>query len=165
MRTENDGREKTAAGNAPASGTELRGLRILLLEDNTVCAEITKALLEALGAAVDCAPDGDAGVRLFLASPPGRYAAVLTDLRMPVLDGCGAARAVRASGRADAGLPILALSSDDGDADVRRALEAGMDVHLAKPADPRRIAAELRRLAAEKSGAAAPTGVDSRAPE
>lgn len=58
MRTENDGREKTAAGNAPASGTELRGLRILLLEDNTVCAEITKALLEALGAAVDCAPDG-----------------------------------------------------------------------------------------------------------
>ena len=81
----------------------------------------------------------------FAASAPGAYAAVLMDLRMPVMNGYDAARAIRASGRPDAQVPIIAMTADAFAEDVQRCHEAGMNAHVAKPIDVRELVRLLQR--------------------
>ena len=115
----------------------LRGRRVLLCEDNAMNTEIAKALLEMRGVTVDCAENGQLGCERFEASAPGTYDAVLMDIRMPVLDGYHAARRLRALPRPDAGrVPIIAMTADAYDDDVRRCTESGMNDHISKPIDP-----------------------------
>jgi len=115
----------------------LRGRRVLLCEDNAMNTEIAKALLEMRGVTVDCAENGQLGCERFEASAPGTYDAVLMDIRMTVLDGYHAARRLRALPRPDAGrVPIIAMTADAYDDDVRRCTESGMNDHISKPIDP-----------------------------
>lgn len=94
------------------------------------------------------AGNGKAGVNQFEASEPGYYAAVLMDIRMPVLNGLEAARAIRASNRPDAKtIPIIAMSANAFDEDIQKSMDAGMNAHLAKPIDP----AALYRVLAEQT--------------
>ena len=88
------------------------GKRVLLCEDNKINQEIARTLLERDGVTVELAENGQDGCRLFKASPPGYYSAVLMDLRMPLMDGYEATRAIRAMpGRADAAsVPIIAMT-------------------------------------------------------
>ncbi|MDR1603377.1 MAG: response regulator [Gracilibacteraceae bacterium] len=126
---------------------DLSGKRILSVEDIEINRIVLTELLADTGAAIDEAEDGAAAVEKFRASPEGYYCFVFMDLLMPNMDGYEAASAIRALDRPDAGqVPIVALSANAGPEDVERALEAGMDAHLAKPVD----FAALMRMLTEK---------------
>lgn len=123
------------------------GLKILLCEDNEMNAEILQSILEAKKMQAVWARNGREGAELFAVSAPGEFAAIIMDIRMPVMNGYDAARAIRALDRQDAGtIPIIALSADAYDEDVARTRSAGMDAHIAKPIDPQLLYAELSRL-------------------
>lgn len=135
---------RTDAAEAPAS---IRGLHLLLAEDNDLNAEIADTLLTDEGAVVTRAADGQQALELFAASPAGAYDAILMDVMMPRMDGLAATRAIRALDRPDAKhIPILALTANAFDEDARQCLAAGMDVHLAKPLQMERVTAAIARL-------------------
>jgi signal transduction histidine kinase/ABC-type amino acid transport substrate-binding protein/CheY-like chemotaxis protein len=143
----------TAMPKAPVTATtpqvypQLQGKKVLLCEDNFLNTEIAVKLLQAQGLTVVKAANGAEGVRIFTASAVGELAAILMDLRMPVLDGFGAAQAIRALPRADATtIPILAISADAYEEDVQRCRDAGMNGHLAKPINPQQLYEELAKV-------------------
>ena len=114
--------------------------RILVVEDNELNREIAVDLLEEAGFQVDTAGDGAEAVEKVRSSCPGYYALVLMDLRMPVMDGHTAARAIRALDNAElAKVPIVALSANTFDEDRKQSAESGMNAHLAKPLDVDRL--------------------------
>lgn len=93
---------------------------------------------------VTCASNGEKGVRAFADSKPGFFSAVLMDIRMPLMDGYEAARAIRNLAREDAkSVPIIAMSANAFEEDINKSLEAGMNVHLSKPIDSSRLFASL----------------------
>lgn len=115
----------------------LAGKKVLLCEDNDLNAEIVAILMREDGVDMERAENGSEGLRKFAASPLGCYDAVLMDIRMPVLDGYGATEKIRALPRADAKtVPIIAMTADAFEEDIRHALESGMDGYLTKPIDP-----------------------------
>ena len=121
----------------PERKQDLSGNKVLLCEDNALNREIAAALLQDLGIVTTEAEDGQIGVKLFTESKPREFAAILMDLRMPVMDGYAAVRAIRALPRPDAKtVPIIAMTADAYPEDVGRCLAAGMDSHLSKPIDP-----------------------------
>ncbi len=133
----------------PGTAASLAGKHVLLCEDNPVNTEIALLLLKDLGMTADCVTDGSQGVKRFSESPAGSYDAVLMDVRMPVMNGYEATKAIRALPREDAAfVPILAMTADAFEDDIQRCFEAGMNGHIAKPIDP----ALLRRLLAENIG-------------
>ncbi len=116
--------------------TDLSGLRVILAEDNDLNWEIADELLSEQGLALDRAENGKLCVDIFAASQPGEYDAILMDIRMPVMDGYEATRAIRALDREDAkNIPIIAMSADAFSDDVKRCLDSGMNAHVAKPID------------------------------
>jgi len=138
---------KTAGLSAGNTGTrELEGLNILLCEDNEMNMEIIKYYLEGSGAAVSCAAGGKSAVELFSQSQPGHYQIILMDIRMPLLDGCAAARRIRKLPRQDAAkVAIIAMTADVYAEDVKRCLEAGMNGHIPKPVERSRLIREILR--------------------
>ena len=131
----------------PAS---LQGMNILFAEDNDLNAEIALFVLEEAGARVVRVVDGEKEVEAFLESEPFSFDIVLTDIMMPGIDGCEAARRIRASNRPDAKtVPIIAMSANAFADDRKRSREAGMDAHLAKPFDSDALVKELSRIAKE----------------
>ena len=134
-----------------AAEAQLTGRHILLCEDHPLNQEIAKALLTARGMVVEVADDGQRGVEAFRRSSVGYYDAILMDIRMPVMNGYDAARAIRTLERPDAAaVPILAMTADAFEDDVRKCRDAGMNGHVPKPIDP----AVLYRALAEALGAA-----------
>ena len=129
----------------------LQDRHILLCEDHPLNQEIARTLLERQGAVVEVASNGKLGMERFAASPLSYFDAVLMDVRMPVMDGYEATRAIRALPRADAKtVPILAMTADAFSGDVKRCLEAGMNGHIAKPIDPGMLNRQLAEVIAEK---------------
>ena len=129
---------------AGADAALLAGKHVLLFEDNRINAEIAQTLLEDRGMTVDRAADGREGLERFAAAAPGTYDLILMDLRMPVMNGLDAARAIRALPRPDAAaVPIVAMTANAYDVDVDNCLRAGMNAHLSKPIDPARMYATL----------------------
>ena len=125
----------------------LEGRRILLAEDMEVNADIMMDILSLKDAEADHAKNGRIAVDMFAASAPGTYAAVLMDVRMPVMDGLEAAAAIRALDRPDAGkIPIIALTANAFDEDVQRSLQVGMNAHLSKPVDVDHLFQTLEEL-------------------
>lgn len=113
------------------------GLHVLLCEDHPLNAKITMRLLEKENASVDWAENGLRGVELFSESEDNHFDLILMDIRMPVMDGLEAAKALRALDRADAKtVPIIAMTANAYEEDVRKSLQAGMNAHLAKPVVP-----------------------------
>ena len=126
---------------APLAGS-LDGLRVLLVEDNTINQEVASYILARAGALVAIAANGQAALSM-LAEHAG-YDVVLMDLQMPVMNGFEAAAAIRAAGLE---LPIVAMTANAMDEDRQRSLAAGMQAHLAKPIDVDELVATLSRLA------------------
>ena len=122
----------------------LKGKRVLVCEDNALNMEIDKALLEDQGITVVAAANGREGTEIFANAAEGTFDAILMDLRMPLMDGYEAARTIRAMERADAEtVPIVAMTADAYEEDIRKCREAGMDEHVSKPVDPEKLYAAL----------------------
>ena len=128
----------------------LQGARILLCEDNALNQEIAVTLLGMKGLQVETAGNGKQGVERYQASAPYYYDGILMDIRMPVMDGLEAARAIRALPRDDAKkVPIIALSANAFPEDVQKSRSCGMNDHLTKPLDVAKICASLNCLIAQ----------------
>jgi CheY-like chemotaxis protein len=131
--------EGEMAAEEPALATPVLGAsRVLVAEDNEALRRVVGRQLERLGAHVTLVENGQAAVEAASAG----FDAILLDLRMPVLGGLDAARAIRAR---DPEVPILALTADTAAEDVERCREAGMDGHLGKPLSLHALRGELDR--------------------
>jgi signal transduction histidine kinase len=125
----------------------LKGKRALVCEDNELNLEIIKSVLSDCGMEVCGAVNGKLGVEEFGRSSAGYFDVILLDLRMPVMDGMTAARAIRALGRPDAAsVPIFAVSADAYPENVRDCLAAGMNAHIAKPINVGELVAALAKF-------------------
>ena len=114
----------------------LKGLRILLAEDNEVNMEISTELLTMHGVEVTQAWNGREALDLFAQSAPFTFDAVLLDMQMPQMDGCEAARRIRALSRPDArSVPIIAVTANAFAEDIAATAAAGMNAHISKPID------------------------------
>ncbi|WP_374583579.1 PAS domain-containing protein [Pseudoduganella sp.] len=129
--------------HAPLSG-RLAGMRVLLVEDNEINQEMARYILLHCGALVEVASNGEIALDM-LRDDPQRFDAVLMDLQMPVMDGFRATEAIRAIGLRS--LPIIAMTANAMPEDRVRAMEAGVDAHVAKPIDVDELIATLTRLA------------------
>lgn len=115
---------------------DFTGKRALLVEDNEINIEITKNILLHKNLAVEVALNGAEGVEAYTKHEPGYYDVILMDIRMPVMDGLQAAKKIRSAGREDSQrIPIIAMTANVFEEDVRKSFEAGMDAHLSKPVD------------------------------
>ena len=124
---------------AEAAGS-LAGQTILVAEDNELNMEIVTELLTMSGVQVIGAANGAEAVEKFQRSAPYSVDAILMDMQMPVLDGCGAARAIRRLDRPDAAVvPIVAVTANAFAEDVDRTTAAGMNAHVSKPIDMDRL--------------------------
>ena len=120
-----------------------------MAEDVEQNAEILADLLEMEGIEAEHATNGEEAVRQFSEKKAGYYDAILMDVRMPVMDGLKATKAIRAMDRPDAGtIPIIAMTANVFDEDVERSLQAGMNAHLSKPVEPERLYETIARLIA-----------------
>lgn len=130
----------------------LQGLRVLLVEDNDLNAEIAQFTLSRVGAVVTHAKDGESAVEAFAASAPHEYDVVLMDIMMPGIDGLEATRQIRALDREDAATtPIIAVSANAFADDRRLSREAGMNAHLSKPVSSQELVEALAHIAADAS--------------
>lgn len=131
--------------------TDFSGTKILLAEDNDLNWEIAYELLSEYGLDVERAEDGKQCLEKFSASAIGFYKLILMDIRMPIMDGYGATEAIRKTDRADADLPIIAMTADAFSEDIQRCLDCGMNSHIAKPIDMKRVVQILQQyIPAEK---------------
>ncbi len=130
-----------ASGEAAAEAAgSLAGQTILVAEDNELNMEIVTELLTMSGVQVIGAANGAEAVEKFQRSAPYSVDAILMDMQMPVLDGCGAARAIRRLDRPDAAVvPIVAVTANAFAEDVDRTTAAGMNAHVSKPIDMDRL--------------------------
>ena len=141
------GERRPGEGAPSAPGRDYTGFRVLLVEDNDINREIARTLMEDLGVTVEEACDGAQAVERFSAAEPGWYDLILMDVQMPVMDGYEATRTIRGSGKAGAEeLPIVAMTANAFEEDVRAALRAGMDAHFAKPIDLEKLEQLLRQF-------------------
>ena len=128
--------EKKKDATQPAGESSLEGLHFLAAEDNEINAEILSEILAMEGASCVIAGDGQAALDCFKNSQEGEFDAILMDVQMPVMNGYDATRAIRGLERRDAGeIPIIAMTANAFVEDEKEALNAGMNVHLAKPID------------------------------
>ena len=130
---------------------DLSGRQILVAEDNALNMEIVRFFLEDMGCVVTPASDGRQALELFRESRPGFYDLILMDVMMPVMDGLEAANTIRSLPRPDSRtVPIVALSANAFDEDIKRSLASGMNAHLSKPIEPGKLAETLSKMLAEK---------------
>ncbi len=114
----------------------LKGCHFLVAEDNEINAEIVQEFLDMDGASCELTENGLLAVERFRDSEPGRFDAILMDVQMPVMNGYEATRAIRTLDREDAKtIPIIAMTANAFSEDVKEALDAGMNAHVAKPID------------------------------
>ncbi|MCI9068322.1 MAG: response regulator, partial [Lachnospiraceae bacterium] len=127
---------------------EFSGKRILLSEDNDLNWEIAEDILTEAGFEVERAENGKVCVESFEKSETGYYDIILMDIRMPVMNGYEAAKAIRALPRKDSSLPIIAMTADAFSDDIKHCLECGMNEHVAKPIDVDRLTQILKKYLA-----------------
>ena len=132
---------------ADVSEKSIKGLHILLAEDNELNMEIAEFVLQNEGAEVTKAWNGQETVELFRKSEAGEFDVILMDIMMPVLNGYEAARRIRSLDREDAKkIPIIAMTANAFTEDRIRAKEAGMDEHVAKPVDAELLIKVIHKL-------------------
>ena len=135
----------------PDTTDDLKGKRILLVEDNELNSEIAQEILGSSGFLVEAANDGTVAVDMMKASADGYYDIVLMDVQMPIMNGYEATKAIRKlENPAHANIPIIAMTANAFDEDKRNALESGMNDHVAKPLDMDRLFEVLHKYLGNK---------------
>ena len=130
------------------SEKSIKGLHILLAEDNELNMEIAEFVLQNEGADVTKAWDGQEAVELFRNSEPGKFDVILMDIMMPVMNGYETTKMIRSLDREDAkAIPIIAMTANAFTEDRIKAKEAGMDEHVAKPVDVELLIKVIHKLA------------------
>lgn len=141
--------ETEEKANAHSSGVEhchFGHLHILLVEDNALNQEIAQMLLTSKGASLDIVSNGQEAVDKFEASPPGCYQLILMDIRMPVMNGYRAAEKIRHSQHPDgADIPIVAMTADAYEDDIKHCMAVGMNGHISKPINPDKLYSEIAK--------------------
>ena len=139
--------EKEEQDVLPQNATDLKGMHILLVEDNELNREIAEEIMKAYGIEVDTAENGAIAVEKVSNAAPGQYDLVLMDVQMPIMDGYTATRRIRElENPALAGIPILAMTANAFDEDRRNALESGMNGFLSKPIVIADLVQEMRKI-------------------
>ena len=129
------------------SEKSLKGLHILLVEDNELNMEIAELMFRNKGAVVTKAWNGQEAVEIFKKSRPGEIDVILMDIMMPVMNGYEATKIIRSMGREDAKvIPIIAMTANAFTEDRLRAKEAGMNEHIAKPVDANKLVKAIHEL-------------------
>ena len=129
------------------------GMRALLVEDNMINMEIAQMLLDQAGFLIETAENGKIALEMIEASEHGYYDVILMDIQMPVMDGYTATRAIRDLPDAGlAGIPIIAMTANAFQEDIRKAEEVGMNGHIAKPLDIPDMKATLQHVLKNASG-------------
>lgn len=137
---------------APVPVYDLRGKRVLLAEDHPLNRMIAQKVLEKAGMVVVTAENGSEAVDRFKAVEENYFDAVLMDIRMPVMNGLDATRMIRALDRTDVRtIPIIAMTANAFDTDVKESLRAGMTAHLSKPIEPEKLYETLAKSIARVS--------------
>ena len=129
----------------------IKGLHVLLAEDNELNMEIAEFMLQNEGAVVTKAWNGQEAVDIFRKSRTGEFDVILMDIMMPVMNGYEAAKMIRSLDREDAKvIPIIAMTANAFTEDKMRAKEAGMDEHIAKPVDGKLLVKVINELVKHK---------------
>ena len=143
------GQTETAATDAilPTTSVELKGKRLLLVEDNELNREIAQEILEESDFVVETAEDGTIAVDKVKNAPHGYYDLILMDVQMPIMNGYEATRAIRAlEDKELASIPIVAMTANAFDEDRQNALNSGMNAHVAKPINVQKLMEVLQTL-------------------
>ena len=142
--------EKENTPEVPEEARDVSGTRVLLVEDNELNVEIARFILENAGMEVTIATNGKEAVDTFLSSEENRFDLILMDVMMPVMDGLEATRTIRAMSRADAGkVPIFAMTANAFSDDIAESRNAGMNEHISKPLDEKKLMQAIRRYVAQ----------------
>ena len=129
----------------------LKGKKALLAEDNNLNMEIARFQLEQEEIEVFTASNGKEAVEMFEASQLGFYDIILMDIMMPVMDGLEATRHIRSMNRRDAmTIPIVAMSANAFQEDVEKSLAAGLNEHLTKPLDEKKLTETMKKYLGNK---------------
>ncbi len=126
--------------NTAAFSMTMTGQRILLVEDNELNREIAREILSEAGLVVEEAENGSIAIEKLLEKEPGYYKLVLMDIQMPVMDGYAATKIIRSfENRELANIPVIAMTANAFEEDKRKAFEAGMNAHVAKPINAKQL--------------------------
>ncbi len=125
---------------------DINGMNILVVEDNEFNMEVAESILTDTGATVVGAVNGKLATEIFAASEPDSFDVILMDIMMPVMDGIEATRIIRAMERPDAkSVSIIAMSASTFSEEIERCMKAGMNTHIAKPLDVKKLMEELTK--------------------
>ena len=135
----------------PVEYISLKGVKALLVEDNDLNMEIAKFHLEQEDVKVFTAVNGQEAVDMFRESEVGYYDIILMDIMMPIMNGLDATRCIRSMDRADAlAVPIIAMSANAFEQDIEMSLEAGLNTHLVKPLDGKKVTDTMKKYLSHK---------------
>ena len=144
-------KDKATAKDEEQQEVSLKGLKVLAAEDNSINAEILELLLMKEGASVEICENGLLVVERFKASKENEFDIIFMDVQMPVLDGYGATKLIRASDHPQAKtIPIVAMTANAFAEDAHKALASGMDAHTAKPVDMKKLKQVVAELMQHK---------------
>ena len=143
---------EAAGKDTETGGADLAGLKVLLVEDNELNREIAGEILRDFGIEVEEAGDGTEAVSKMAKAVPGQFDIVLMDIQMPIMDGYRATREIRQlPDKTVAAVPIVAMTANAFAEDKKRAEEAGMNDHIAKPIDIARLQEVLAKYAGRRA--------------
>ena len=130
---------------------DISGMKILLVEDNDLNREIAQVIMESENLIVTTAENGKEALDIFVNSPAMTFDVIIMDIMMPVMDGISATKKIRASGHSEAKtIPIIAMTANAFEEDIRKTKEAGMNAHLSKPIETDVLLRELASIAFRK---------------
>ena len=126
--------EASLSGKKISNRDTLKGIKILIVEDDNINRTITQSIVQAEGAETYSAEDGESAVKMYAEAEAGFFDVILMDIIMPGISGLTATREIREMGREDSKtIPIIATTANAFDEDIQKSEEAGMNAHLSKP--------------------------------
>jgi len=141
-------KQVSAAAIANEGLASLEAPHILVVEDTEMCADVLRMLLKKLGCSSDHAKDGAAALEMLMFAEPGFYSLILMDLRMPVMDGFAATKAIKRFGET---MPVIALTADMGFDTRDKCMRAGFDDFATKPMHATTLASLLEKHASYRA--------------